>query len=93
MNIVDFLNRFNDVISYSFELSIGGLTSDDIKVNKDLISVDNFKGKMIRFYETKYGKMVKYVPINTISLPILKNTKALIHAMLRTIVVDPIDPS
>lgn len=70
MNIVEFINRFSDVINYNFELSIDGVQSDDIKTNKDLASRDNFKGKMVSFYELKDRKKVNYIPINSILLPI-----------------------
>lgn len=71
MNILEFISKFDDVIPYTLELNIGGSKKKDMITNKDLISRENFKGKMVPFYEMKFGKReVKYVPANEISLPI-----------------------
>lgn len=66
MNIVEFVSKFTDLISYQFELSIGGKRKDEIVIDKSFISQDNFKGKMIPSRKAN-GKLV---PLQDVSLPI-----------------------
>lgn len=66
MNIVEFVSKFTDLISYQFELSIGGKRKDEIVIDKNFISADNFKGKMIPSRKAN-GKLV---PLQDVSLPI-----------------------
>lgn len=66
MNITEFVSKFTDLISYQFELSIGGKRKDEIVIDKSLISQDNFKGKMIPSRKAN-GKLV---PLQDVSLPI-----------------------
>lgn len=66
MNITEFVSKFTDLISYQFELSIGGKRKDEIVIDKSFISADNFKGKMIPSRKAN-GKLV---PLQDVSLPI-----------------------
>ena len=71
MNIVDFMSEFDDCIPYQVIVNVGGSKKNDIVKNKEYISRDNLKGKMVPFYEPNFGKLeTKYVPANEVSLPI-----------------------
>ena len=66
MNMVEFVSKFSDLIPYQFELSIGGRRKDEIVIDRDFISKDNFRGKMIPSRKAN-GKLV---PLQNMSLPI-----------------------
>jgi len=66
MNVTEFISEFSDLIPYQFQLSIGGKRKEEIVVDKNLVSKDNFKGKMIPSTKEK-GKLV---PLQNVSLPI-----------------------
>lgn len=72
MNIAEFVSRFSDLIPYQFELSVGGKRKDEIVIDKNYISENNFKGKMIPS-EKKNGNLV---PIQDVSLMINFKFKA-----------------
>ena len=66
MNIAEFISRFSDLIFYQFELSIGGKLKDEIVIDKNFISKDNFKGKIIPSRKTN-GQLIL---LQNMSLPI-----------------------
>lgn len=71
MNIEEFLNVFNDIIPYKFQLKIGGKRSDSIISNKELISSKNRKGKIYPFYKKNLlGTTIDYIPLNELDVPI-----------------------
>ena len=71
MDIEEFVNSFNDIIPYSFEIKIGGRRASHIKNDKNFISEDNRKGR-VYFYYSKHllGEKVEYMPIQEMNLPI-----------------------
>lgn len=71
MNIDEFLNIFNDIIPYKFQLKIGGIKSNTIISNKELISSQNRKGKSYPFYrKSLLGTTTDYIPLEKIDVPI-----------------------
>ena len=71
MKIEKFLNNFNDIITYKFQLKIGGNKANDIISNKELISYENRKGKIYPFYRKNLmGTTTDYVPLNKVNAPI-----------------------
>lgn len=71
MNIEEFLNIFNDIISYKFQLKIGGAKKDLIISNKELISSTNRKGKSYPFYKKNLlGVDTNYISLDELDLPI-----------------------
>lgn len=71
MNIEEFLNAFNDIISYKFQLKIGGKKSESIISNKELVSSKNRKGKSYPFYKKGLlGTTTDYTPLDELDIPI-----------------------
>ncbi len=71
MNIEEFLNTFNDIIPFKFQLKIGGAKSKSIISNKELISSQNWKGKSCPFYKKNLlEKNIDYIPLEKLNLPI-----------------------
>lgn len=63
MNIEEFINMFDDIIPYKFKLKVGGLKSDSITTDKNLISYNNRKGKVYPFYrKNSFGMITDYAP-------------------------------
>ena len=54
MNIEEFLNIFNDIIPYKFQLKIGGIKANTIISNKELISSQNRKGKKLSVLQKRF---------------------------------------
>lgn len=71
MNIEEFLNIFNDIIPYKFQLKIGGIKSKAIISNKELISSQNRKGKSYPFYRKNLLETTTdYIPLEKLDVPI-----------------------
>ncbi len=71
MNIYEFVSRFDDVIPYDVEITIGGRKAKEVIYDKSKKSSKNYRGKMYPFYEkgTRYADS-KYLNAEDISLPI-----------------------
>ena len=71
MNIEEFLNIFNDIIPYKFQLKIGGARANAIISNKELISYKNRKGKSYPFYRKNLlGANTDYISLDELDVPI-----------------------
>ena len=71
MNIEEFLKAFNDIISYKFQLKIGGKKSESVISNKEFVSSKNRKGKAMPFYRRGLlGTTTDYTPIDELDIPI-----------------------
>lgn len=71
MNIETFLNIFNDIIPYKFQLKIGGIKSNAIISNKELISSQNRKGRSCPFYrKSLLGTATDYISLEKLDMPI-----------------------
>jgi hypothetical protein len=71
MSIEEFLNIFNDIIPYKFQLKIGGMKSNVIISNKELISSQNRKGKSYPFYiKNLLGATTDYISLEKLDVPI-----------------------
>ncbi len=68
MDVKEFIEKFNDIIPYSLKVEVGGEKKDFIISGKVEKNQNNFKGKVYPFYKKDVG--TKYVPTETVSLPI-----------------------
>lgn len=71
MSIEEFLNIFDDMIPYKFQLKIGGTRSKSIIYDKEFISSENRKGKIYPFYKKSLlGTVTEYIPLEKVDVPI-----------------------
>ncbi len=68
MDVKEFIEKFNDIIPYSFKVEVGGEKKDFIISGKAEKNDNNFKGKVYPFYKKDVG--TKYVPTETVPLSI-----------------------
>lgn len=75
MNIEEFIGMFDDIIPYRFKLKVGGVKSNSIITDKNLISSKNRKGRVYPFYrKNSFGIVTdyisEYIPLEEINVPV-----------------------
>jgi len=67
MNTIEFISRFNDIITYNVKVKIGGNKSKDVLYDEKNISYNNRKGRKYPYYK---GQLTTYEDAVSMSLPI-----------------------
>lgn len=71
MKIEEFVQQFDDIIPYKFDIKLGNSSINEVKKDKSKASSKNFKGKMYPYYKKEItGTAMDYIPMEEVNVPI-----------------------